>query len=146
MKTNVRPGIPLLEPKLSGNEWAYIKECLDSNWVSYLGPFVERFECELASRCGSAFAVATCSGTAALHLALLIVGVEPDSEVLMPAITFVAPANAVRYCGAWPTFIDIAADDWQIDLQALADFLAKGCTVRNGTLYNFHTGRRLALY
>jgi perosamine synthetase len=144
MKAIIRPTIPLSEPKLAGNEWAYIKECLDTNWVSYQGPFVERFEKELASRCGSGFAVATSSGTAALHLALEILGVEPDSEVLMPAITFVAPANAVRYCGAWPTLIDIAADDWQIDVQKLADFLEKRCIPRNGSLYNTQTGRRIS--
>ena len=136
--------IPLSVPRLAGNEWAYIKECLDTNWVSYVGPFVDRFERELAAKTGAKHAVATSSGTAALHVALLMAGVGPNDEVVMPGLTFVAPANAVRYCGAWPVFTDIAARDWQWDVAQLADFLANGCEVRHGRLVNKQTGRRIA--
>jgi perosamine synthetase len=136
--------IPLSVPVLRGNEWKYVKECLDTNWVSYVGPFVERFEKELAEKAGAKQCVATASGTAALHIALILAGVRPDDDVVMPGTTFVAPANAVRYCGAWPTLIDINASDWQVDVGQMADFLARGCSVRNGQLCNKTTGRRIA--
>jgi perosamine synthetase len=136
--------IPLSVPEIRGNEWSYIKECLDTNWISYVGPFVERFEKDLAECCGAQYAVATASGTAALHLGLLLAGVDSDSEVVMPAITFVAPANAVRYCGAWPAFIDIRQSDWQMDIDKLADFLRNGCTISSGQMINKATGRRVS--
>lgn len=141
---NANSPIPLSVPHLAGNEWAYIKECLDTNWVSYVGPFVDRFERELAAKVGAKHAVATSSGTAALHVALLMAGVGPNDEVVMPAITFAAPANAVRYCGAWPVFVDIRAQDWQLDVEQAGEFLAKGCESRNGALFNRATGRRVA--
>lgn len=145
-RPNPRTGevIPLSVPELGGNEWCYIKECLDTNWVSYAGPFVSRFEAALAARTGAAQAVALASGTAALHLALLLAGVQGDDEVVMPAITFVAPANAVRYCGAWPAFVDVSPQDWQMDVNKLESFLAKECQVRSGRLYNRTTGRRVS--
>jgi perosamine synthetase len=87
--------------------------------------------------------VAVVNGTAALHLALLVAGVSADDEVLMPALTFIAPANAVRYLGAWPVFIDIDPEYWQLDPQRLADFLDRECTVKQGTLTNRRTGRRV---
>src|SRR5258705_2919084 len=90
-------GIPLCVPELRGNEWAYIKECLDTNFVSSVGPFVDRFERQAAASVGAQFGVATTSGTAALHVALLVAGVQPDDEVLVSTLSFVAPANAVRY-------------------------------------------------
>lgn len=136
--------IPLCVPHLSGNEWVYIKECLDTNWVSYVGPFVERFERELAARAGARYVVATASGTAALHICLLLAGVGPEDEVVMPAITFVAPANAIRYCGAWPALVDISARDWQLDVAQLEEFLAAGCERRGRALFNQATGRRIA--
>ena len=135
--------IPLSVPHLAGNEWTYIKDCLDTNWVSYVGPYVERFEKELAIKVGSRCAVATSSGTAALHVALLLAGVGRDDEVVMPGLTFVAPANAIRYCGAWPTFTDIRADDWQWDVAQVKAFL-KGCGMQDGKLVNKQTGRRIA--
>src|SRR5512140_3920565 len=87
--------IPLCVPEIRGNEWSYIKECLDTNFVSSVGPFVDRFESELARRVGARHAVATASGTAALHVALLVAGVEPDDEVLVSTLTFIAPVNAI---------------------------------------------------
>ena len=102
-------------PEIRGNEWAYVKECLDTGWVSSVGPFVERFEAEMARATGTRFAVATVNGTAALHVALLVAGVKPDDEVLVSTLTFIAPANAIRYVGAWPVFIDARASDWQMD-------------------------------
>ena len=135
--------IPLCVPSMGGNEWAYVKECLDINWVSSLGAFVDRFETELAEYVGSKHAVATASGTAALHIALLVAGVEPDDEVLLPALTFIAPANAVRYCQAWPVFIDVEPRFWQLDIDRVARFLEDECVVREGALHNRASGRRV---
>ena len=104
--------IPLCEPEISGNEWAYLKECLDSGWVSSVGPFVGRFEEILARRAGCRFGVATSSGTAALHVALRVAGVQADEEVVVSDLTFIAPSNAVRYLGAWPVFIDAEPQFW----------------------------------
>lgn len=139
-----KKNIPLSVPHLAGKEWVYIKECLDTNWVSYLGPFVGRFERKLAEVAQARHAVAVSSGTAALHVALHLSGVGRDDEVIMPAMSFVAPANAVRYCGAWPVFTDVNEKDWQWDVQQVADFLATGCETRNGRLVNRATGRRIA--
>jgi len=136
--------IPLSVPCLQGNEWIYAKECLDTNWVSYVGPFVERFERELAAETGAEHAVAMASGTAALHIALILAGVGPGDEVVMPALTFVSPANAVRYVGAWPIFVDICQGDWQLNVAQVAEFLEQGCCSERGRLVNRATGRRVA--
>ena len=135
--------IPLCVPEIRGNEWNYVKECLDTNWVSSVGAFVDRFERELAAYAGTKYAVATCNGTAALHVALLMAGVQPDDEVLVSTLTFIAPANAVRYVGAWPVFMDAEAGYWQMDPGKVVDFLEKECRWRNGALYNRTTGRRV---
>ena len=135
--------IPLCVPEIRGNEWKYIKECLDTNWVSSVGAFVDRFERELAEYVGTKYAVATCNGTAALHIALLVTGVQPDDEVLISTITFISPANAIRYVGAWPVFIDAEHDYWQMDPQKVVGFLEDECQWRDGALYNKTTGRRV---
>ncbi len=136
--------IPFCVPEIAGNEWAYLKDCLDTNWVSSVGAYVDRFEQGFAARLGLPFGIATVNGTAALHVALLVAGVAPDDEVILPSLTFIAPANAVRYCGAWPLFIDAEPKTWQLDLDLLADFLAHRCTVRDGRLLNRDSGRRIA--
>lgn len=133
--------IPNAVPYLGGNEWQYLKECLDTNWVSSAGPFVDRFEAEVAAYVGAAHAVATVNGTAALHVALLLAGVGPGDEVLVPALTFVATANAVRYCGGVPVFMDAEPATWQIDPAKVAEFLARECEVRDGQVVNRATGR-----
>lgn len=136
--------VPLCVPQLGGNEWLYVKECLDTNWVSSAGPFVSRFEQSLASYVGADHAIATVNGTAALHVALLVAGVKPDDEVILPALSFIAPANAVRYAGASPVFMDVEAEHWQIDPQKTADFLNRECVWKDGELRNRNTGRRVA--
>ena len=135
--------IPLCVPRISGNEWTYLKECLDTNFVSSVGPFVDRFERDLAARVGIRFATATASGTAALHTALLVTGVQPDDEVLVSTLTFIAPANAIRYAGAWPVFMDCDPVYWQMDPAKVKDFLEKECRWLNGELRNRSTGRRV---
>ena len=135
--------VPLCVPELTGKEWEYVKECFDTNWVSSVGAFVDRFEAELASYVGAARGVATNSGTAALHLALLAAGVQPDDEVLVSTLTFVAPANAVRYVGAWPVFIDADPAYWQMDASRVAGFLDTECRWSGNGLFNKKTGRRV---
>lgn len=136
-------GIPLCVPEIRGNEWRYIKECLDTNWVSSAGPFVDRFENKLSEYVGTKYAVATCNGTAALHIALLVTGVEPEDEVLVSTLTFVAPANVIRYVGAWPVFMDAEPDYWQMDPEKVVAFLEDKCRYKNGELINKITGRRI---
>jgi perosamine synthetase len=136
--------IPLSEPSIGGNEWKYVKECLDTNWVSSAGAFVDRFEAELAAYAGAQYGIATSNGTSALHVALLAVGVLPDDEVIVSTLTFIAPANAIRYVGAWPVFMDADATYWQMDVEKLADFLNNGCKWQDGQLKNIATGRRVS--
>ena len=136
--------ISLSVPYIRNEEWELVKECIDSEWVSYAGGFVSRFEKELAAFTGSSHAAVMSSGTAALHVALVIAGVGVDDEVVLPSLSFVAPANAIRYCGAWPTFVDVSLKTWQWDLDLLEDFLRNDCTrEQDGTLRNRSTGRRI---
>lgn len=135
--------IPLSVPNISGEEWTYVRECLDTGWVSSVGSFVDRFERELAAAVGAELAIATVNGTAALHVALLLAGVEAGDEVIVPSLTFIAPANAVRYTGAFPTFVDVDDRYWQIDPDSVEAFLRDGCSREGGTLRNRATGRRV---
>ena len=150
MSTRFEPGakpgagvIPLSVPLIGGNAWTYVKQCLDDGWVSSAGPFVTRFEREIAARSARAHGVACASGTAALHLALIVAGLEANEEVVVPALTFAAPANAVRYIGAWPVFVDVEAQHWQLDPARLKDFVERDCDWRDGALVNLVTGRRV---
>ncbi len=139
-----RRAIALSEPEISGNEWKYIKECLDSGWVSSAGSYVDRFEKRLAGYVGSKYAVAVVNGTAALHVGLLASGVRPEDEVIVPALTFIAPVNAVRYCGAYPVFMDCDVENLCIDIRKVADFLQNNCKrQKDGFTYNKKTGRRI---
>lgn len=135
--------IPLCVPEIRGNEWQYIKECLDTNWVSSVGSFVDRFERSIADFVGVGHAVATVNGTSALHIALLVAGVEPDDEVLVSTLTFVAPAAAIRYVRAWPIFMDADPIHWQMDADKVREFLETECVQRNGQLFNSATNRRI---
>lgn len=135
--------IPLIVPEIRGNEWRYVKECLDTNWVSSVGSYVDRFEQMVAEQVATEHAVATVNGTSALHIALLVAGVQPDDEVLVSTLTFIAPVNAIRYAGAWPVFIDAEPDYWQIDPARVVEFLERDCRWSDGTLYNSRTGRRV---
>jgi perosamine synthetase len=120
-----------------------VKDCLDTNWVSSVGGYVDRFEHLVADFVGARHGIAAVNGTAALHIALLMANVEPDDEVLVSTLTFIAPANAIRYVGAWPVLIDAEPIYWQMDPQRLTDFLKLECTWTNGALRNKRTGRRV---
>lgn len=133
----------LSKPEIRGNEWRYVKDCLDTGWVSSVGSYVERFEQAFAQYVGARYAIATTNGTAALHVALLLAGVEPDDEVLVSTLTFIAPANAIRYVEAWPVFMDADPRYWQMDSQKVADFLKRECHFVDGVLRNRSTGRRV---
>lgn len=135
--------IPNCIPNISGREREYLLEALDGNHLA-TGPFIERFEQYICGYTGAAHAVAVSSGSAALHLALLAAGVGADDEVLVPALTFAATANAVRYCGAWPLFTDCDPLFWGMDAAQLANFLEDECERRDGVLVNRATGRRIA--
>ena len=133
--------IPLSEPTLGGNEWAYVRECLKTGWVSSAGAFVDRFESELARYVGSAHAVAVINGTAGLHTALQVAGVGSDDEVLVPSLSFIAAANAVRYCGAYPVFMDVDPGSWQLDPVKVVEFLESRCRTEDGKCTNASSGR-----
>jgi len=135
--------IGLHEPTFTGNEWTYVKDCLDTGWVSSVGKYVDRFEKELAEYTGVRHAVAVVNGTAALHICLLLAGVMPGDEVIIPALTFVATANAVAYTGAIPHFVDCDARTLGLDPQKLDGYLAEIAEVRDGVCFNRLSGRRI---
>lgn len=135
--------IPLSAPEIAGNEWLYVKECLDTGWVSSAGPFVNRFETEIASYVGSKYAIACVNGTAALHISLKLAGVRPDDEVIVPTVTFIAPVNAIHYLGAHPVFMD-ADSFYNLDVEKTIQFLREETTARNGSVMNKKSGRRIA--
>ncbi len=136
-------GIGLHEPVFDGNEWDYVKECLDTGWVSSVGKFVDRFEHMLEDYTGVKKAVAVVNGTAALHIALKLAGVKRDDEVFVPALTFVATANAVTYCGAIPHFVDSEEKTLGLDPWKLEAWLREIGEVRDGQTVNRLTGRRI---
>lgn len=135
---------PLHEPEFSGNEWDYVKECLDTGWVSSVGKFVDDFERRLAEFTGAKYAIAVVNGTAAQHVALLLAGVKKGDEVIVPALSFVATANAVAHCGAIPHFVDSASSTLGLDPEALAAHLEKISEKSADGLRNAATGRRIA--
>lgn len=136
------PGPAVLhEPSFVGNEWRYLKECLDSTFVSSVGKFVDQFEADLATYTGARHAVAVVNGTAALHITLKLAGVREGEEVLVPALTFAATANAVTYCGATPHFVDCEARTFGVDAAKLRDYLASHTEQRAGLCINHASGR-----
>ena len=112
--------VPLAEPDLRGNEALYLQRCLESGWISSIGPFVSDFERRLADFVGVPHALTTGNGTVALHLALAALRIGPGDEVIVPDLTFAATANAVIYCGATPVMVDVLPDDWNLDPAAVA--------------------------
>jgi perosamine synthetase len=134
----------LHEPEFTGAEKQMVADCLDSGWVSYAGPQVKAFEAELARVCGRKHCIATVSGTAALHAALMVAGVTRDDEVIIPALTFVATANAVAYCGAVPYLVDSSPDTLGIDPDKLAATLKDIAHKSGKHAHNRKTGRRIA--
>ena len=135
--------VPLHEPTFNEKELEYVTDCIQTGWVSSVGAYVTRFEEDLAKFVGVKRAVAVVNGTAALHIALKVAGVEADDEVLMPSLTFIATANAVSYCGAIPHFIDVHEETLGVDPYKLDTYLTEISELRNGELFNKETNRRI---
>lgn len=136
------PGpIKLHEPTFDGNEWNYLKECLDSTYVSSIGKFVDKFESDIVNFTGAKYAISVVNGTAGLHIALKLSGVKDDDEVLVPALTFVATANAVTYCNATPHFVDSEENTLGMDVEKLREYLKNITKQENGLCINISTGR-----
>lgn len=135
--------VALHEPCFSGNEWVYVKECLDTGWVSSVGKYVDQFEHMLEEFTGSKRAIAVVNGTSALFICLKLVGVEYDDEVLVPDLTFVATANAVSYCGAIPHFVDCEERTLGLDPKKLSAYLQDVAELRQNECFNKQTGRRI---
>lgn len=135
--------IPLHEPCFNGNEKAYLNECIDSTFVSSVGKFVDRFEVEFARAVGAKYAVATVNGTAALHISLILAGVERGDEVITQPLTFIATANAISYCGATPIFLDVDRDTMGLSPDALRRFLEEECVIQKGRCVNRFSGKTI---
>ncbi len=135
--------VPLSVPCFVGNEKKYLNECIDTTFVSSVGKFVDQFEEDMACYTGAKKAVVCVSGTNALHMALLLAGVERNDEVLTQALTFVATCNAISYIGARPVFIDVDRNTMGLSPEAMKEWLAKNTEIRNGHCHNKRSGRRI---
>lgn len=140
--SEANPGpLMLHEPEFSGNEWTYVKDCIDTGWVSSVGQYVNEFERQLADYTGAKHVIAVVNGTAALHMALLVAGVKAQDEVLIPALSFVATANAVSHCGAIPHFVDSNEMTLGLDPVALEAYLDEVTEMHSGICVNKKTQR-----
>jgi perosamine synthetase len=135
--------IPLSVPYLNGNEWTYVKDCLDTGWISSVGSYVNKFEKMVADFAGAKYGIAASNGTSALHISLILAGVQPGDYVIINNITFVATANAVSYTGAKPILMDADPLTWQMNLDLLERFLAEDCYVKNESLHLKKDDRRI---
>jgi len=136
--------IALHEPRFWGNEKKYVNDCIDSTFVSSVGRYVTLFEEKIAKYTGARFAVATGTGTAALHVALIVAGVQPGDEVITQPVSFIATANAIRYCQAEPVFLDVDPKTLGLSASALRDFLENQTFKhKDGFCYNRTTKRRI---
>ena len=136
--------IPLHAPYFGGNEKKYLLDTIDSTFVSSVGAYVTRFEEMMVEITGAKYAIATTSGTAALHLALIVAGVKPGDEVITQPLTFAATANAIAHASASPVFVDVDRDTMGMSPMALKAFLEEHVTLKDGIAINIHTGNRIA--
>lgn len=135
--------IPLSVPSIQGNEWKYVKECLDSEWVSSAGKYVDLFEEKTAEYTGSKYAIACINGTSALHVCLRVSGVKSGDEVIVPTLTFIAPVNAICYAGGTPVFMDVD-EHYNIDMEKTIEFIREETIFTGGNTYNKRTNARIA--
>jgi len=135
--------IPLSVPQVAGNEWKYVKDCLDTGWISSVGSYVNDFEKIFAEYVGSRFAVACVNGTNGLHMALMINDVLPGDHVIAPDITFIATLNAIKYAGAVPILVDVDTRTWQMNMDLLESFLQQKTEMKNGECFLKSSGRRI---
>lgn len=143
MLQNKKTMIYLSEPTIKGNEWKYVKECLDTEWVSSAGKYVDLFEQNIADYTDAKYAIACVNGTSALQVSLRLAGVQPGDEVIVPTLTFIAPVNAIAYNGANPIFMD-ADRFYNIDAEKTISFINKETTFNNGFTYNKITKKRIS--
>lgn len=134
--------IPLSVPSLKGKEWKYVKECLDTEWVSSAGKYVDLFERSIAEYTGAKYAIASVNGTSALQVSLRLAGVEPGDEVIVPTLTFIAPVNAIDYNCAYPIFMD-SDEFYNIDAEKTIEFIKNETVFKNGFTYNKTTKKRI---
>ena len=139
--------IPLSVPLLNGNEWKYVKECLDTGWISSAGSYVNQFEEQVAKFAGAKYGIACMNGTAGLHIAQILSGVTENDHVIAPNITFIATLNAIKYTGASPILIDIDPHSWQMDLNLLKEYLEENTILKiiDGQSFSYHkaTNKRI---
>jgi perosamine synthetase len=135
--------IALSLPNMAGNEWKYVKDCLDTGWISSVGSYVTQFEQMVADFAGAKYGIAAVNGTAALHISLLLSGVKQNDYVILPNLTFVASANSIKYLGAEPLLIDADPNLWQMDLDLLEEFLENETDEKDGHLFYIKDGRRI---
>jgi perosamine synthetase len=138
---NTKEFIPLHEPRFLGNEKKYLNDCIDSTFVSSVGKYVDMFEEQFAKKVGSRYAIATVNGTSALHISLLLAGVESDDEVITQPLTFIATCNAIDYIGAKPIFIDVELDTMGMSPKVLKTFLEENCELKNSKCINKTTNK-----
>jgi perosamine synthetase len=131
-------------PNIAGNEWKYVKDCLDTGWVSSVGAYVTQFENMVAEFAGCKYGVATSNGTSALHIALMLAGVKPNDYVIAPNVTFIASINSIKYTGADPILIDVDTKNWQMDLNLLEEFLENETDEKNGEVFYVNDGRTIS--
>ncbi|MCS7028771.1 MAG: LegC family aminotransferase [Bacteroidia bacterium] len=135
--------IYLARPNLSGREWEYVKKCLDENWISVAGEFVPQFEQKIAEYCQVKYAVATSSGTAALHIAMRVLDIGPQDAVIVPTLTFVATVNAICYTGASPIFMDVCSETWQMNIELVENYLSHHTYYKSGFYYDKTTHKKI---
>ena len=135
--------IPLSVPSIKGNEWKYVKECLDMEWVSSAGKYVDLFEQKIAKYTGAKYAVACVNGTSALHVSLHLAGVNPGDEVIIPTLTFIAPVNAIAYNGASPVFMD-ADKYYNIDAEKTIEFINNETVFKDSFTFNKITNKKIS--
>ena len=135
--------IPLSVPSVQGREWQYVKECLDTEWISSAGKYVEIFEEKIANYTGARYAISCVNGTSALQVSLRLAGVKPGDEVIVPTLTFIAPVNTIAYNGAVPVFMD-ADNYYNIDVEKTIDFIQTQTYYRNDATYNKITNKRIS--
>lgn len=133
--------IALHEPKFIGNEKKYVNDCIDTTFVSSIGKYVDKFEKEFAKKVGAKYAIATVNGTSALHIALILAGVDENSEVITQPLTFVATCNAISYTRAKSIFVDVDLDTLGMSPESLKEFLEKNCKLKNNQCINKNTNK-----